>query len=148
MTGTPAALEFEFPPEPERLRWLRETLREELQRIAVSSDVANTVVLVVDEIVSNAIEHASSYRDGGHLMVRLEHGTGRLAMVFEDPDVPGNVVEDLARALEASRGQPPNPLAERGRGLFLVSECMVDPVISPRDGGGLHLRGSFDDDAT
>ena len=45
-------MEFQFPPEPEHLRSLRRHLRTKLDELGVNGDVADNMLLVIDEIVT------------------------------------------------------------------------------------------------
>ena len=138
------ALEFRFPPEPEHLRALRSQLRDKLAEFGVPEDLADNVLLVTDEIVSNAIEHAEDYRGhSGRLLVRVEPQDGDVLLEFEDPDVPPEVIAELAEALAAKRDNRPPPDSERGRGLFLIAHNVKDLEVKQRDDGGLHLHGRF-----
>ncbi len=137
-------LEFRFPPALEHLRSLRKHLREKLEESQIAIEVADSVVLVLDEIVTNAIEHAGSYRDeSGWLLVRMEASATAVIFEFEDPDVPTEVVDSLATALANSEQTHPPIHNERGRGLFLVALNIDELKVSHRPDGGLHLHGRF-----
>jgi len=137
-------LEFRFPPALEHLRSLRRHLRQKLQESHVSVETADSVILVLDEIVTNAIEHADSYRnESGWLLVRLDASGTDVLFEFEDPDVPTDVVDALAATLANSNEDHPPIDNERGRGLFLVALNIDDLKISHRPDGGLHLHGRF-----
>ena len=139
-------MEFRFPPEPEHLRSLRRHLRTKLDELGVHGDMADSVLLVLDEIVTNAIEHSDPYRDAdGHLTVRLCTRDAAVVFDFEDPDVPEPVVRELAAALSAGPGNRPPPDSERGRGLFLIAHHVDGLEITLRDGGGMRLHGRFPD---
>lgn len=143
MSAKSGQLEFVFPPDAEHLRTLRHHLRRKLVELAVFGELADSVVLVVDEIVTNAIEHARPYRLGaGQLVLRLERRADRVWLDFEDPDVPATVVQELARVL-AERAQPVDPAAERGRGLLLVAENVEALRIEEGPRGGMRLHGRF-----
>lgn len=138
-----APLEFQFPPDPEHLRSLRQHLRSKLNDLGVIGEVADNVVLIIDEIVTNSIEHSDPYRNDGQLVVRLGTDEKDVTLEFEDPDVPGSVVEELARAIESKIEKQPPPDSERGRGLFLIASHIDSLEISQRARGGLLLRGRF-----
>ncbi len=141
MSETPP-LEFVFAPRPARLRALRRQLRRQLDQLGVGDETADDVLLVVDEIVTNAIEHGARYRARGTLLVlRLRRVDAEVELEFEDPDVPERVVADLARRLEQSHNGPPALDAERGRGLFLIAVRFAEVSVRSGPGGGLHLRG-------
>ena len=114
--------------------------------MGVSDDRADSMVLVLDEIVTNAIEHGDSYRNSkGWLLLRIEASGRDLLLEFEDPDVPPRVVAQLASAIAAWTDALPPVDSERGRGLFLIARNLDRPEIKPAPGGGLQLRGRFRD---
>jgi len=140
-SGDPGRLEFQFPPDLGYLRTLRRHLRGELASNGVSEDLRNKVLLVLDEIVTNAIDHGAEYRVGdGHLTLRLAVERTEVSLEFEDPDVPLVIVQRLA-AMLASGGELPPIEAERGRGLILLAASVDSLVVTPRAAGGLHLAG-------
>jgi anti-sigma regulatory factor (Ser/Thr protein kinase) len=134
-------MEFRFPPDHGHLRTLRKEVRTGLQGSGVSRARIDMVLLVLDEIVSNSIEHAREYRSTGELRVRIEARAQGVLVEFEDPDVPETTVADLARVCRGRRDAVPAAHNERGRGLFLLADSVEDLVIAPAPGGGLSLRG-------
>jgi anti-sigma regulatory factor (Ser/Thr protein kinase) len=136
-------LEFEFSPDPSALSSLRHDLGRRLAGLRVGEQVAENVLLVVDEIVNNAIEHAAGYRHrNAKLALRLHAAGTRVVLEFEDPDVPSEVVRDLVRRLRALRRGPPPPFdAERGRGLFLIARRVSGLQLRALPAGGMRLRG-------
>lgn len=138
-------LEFRFPPDPEHLRILRQHVRSKLEGLAIEEDTVNNVVLVVDEMVANAIEHADPYRGSGHLLVRLRASGSDVLLDFEDPDVPADVIEELNTLLAAGAEKRPSPESERGRGLFLMATNIDRLEIVSRPDGGMLLKGRFVD---
>lgn len=137
------SLQFRFPPTPRHLRVLRRTVRRELEEHGHPPSTVDDVVLVLDELVTNAIDHARGYRNAGQLRVSLEETHEGLRLEFEDPDMPADTVDDLEHTLAACRRRPPPPRVERGRGLFLISLRLRDLRVRHRRGGGLVLRGFF-----
>ena len=136
-------LDFRFPAEPDHLRNLRQMLREGLAAMGVDEIVADRVLLVVDEIVSNAIEHGADYRQGEEpLRARVQLlGDQRVFLQFEDRDMPSEALAQLAREVQNTNGAAPTAELERGRGLFLVRELMVDLEVHEMIGGGMLLEG-------
>jgi anti-sigma regulatory factor (Ser/Thr protein kinase) len=135
-------LDFRIPARPEYLRDLRKAVREGVEAMGVAERARDQIVLVLDELVSNAIEHGDDYRTGGgELTVQVRLIGGGLWMEFIDPDMPGSMVAELHRALERWDGSPPPLTNERGRGLFLISAYVDELIVQPAQGGGLHVRG-------
>ncbi|MFI2471643.1 ATP-binding protein [Streptomyces globisporus] len=85
-------------------RCARSACRQALERWCVYGDAADSIVLMVHELVANALEHGSSPVT---LRLRLTHTR---SLICE--------VDDASTALPVAR--PPNALAEGGRGLLLV----------------------------
>ncbi len=136
-------LDFRFPAEPDHLRNLRQMLREGLAAMGVAEAVTDRVLLVVDEIVSNAIEHGVDYRHGEKpLRARVQLlDDRRVFLQFEDRDMPPETLAQLAREVQNTNGAPPIAELERGRGLFLVRELLVDLRVHEMSGGGMLLEG-------
>ncbi|MEM7202357.1 MAG: ATP-binding protein [Planctomycetota bacterium] len=137
-------IEFDFPPQPRFLRSLRNQLRHALGERGVAEDTTDVVLLVVDEIVSNAIEHATDYRSGAaNLSLRVAAAPERVSVEFVDPEVPDELVAELQQRVADSRNGPPPLDSERGRGLFLITEHFGEVRIDRAADGGLHLRGDL-----
>lgn len=135
-------LQFRIPALPEHLRDLRRGVREGVEAMGVTDAVCERAVLVLDELVSNAIEHGLDYRTtGGELFVQVNLTAGNLWMEFVDPDVPAPMVAELRRAFERWSENPPPLSNERGRGLFLIATYFDELIVQPAPGGGLQVRG-------
>lgn len=136
------ALEFRIPAQPEHLRDLRKGVREGVEAMGATAAVCERAVLVLDELVSNAIEHGDAYRTGGgELLVQVSLTAAGLWMEFVDPDVPGPMVEELRNAISRWGGEAPPITNERGRGLFLIATYLDELIVQAARGGGLHVRG-------
>lgn len=132
-----------FPAELGRMKELRRELRAALAEAHVTLSSGERVLLVVDEIVSNAIEHGRSYRRSQEpirvVITRAPDQT--VTVVIEDVDVPAAVVAQLTRELTESADARPHALLERGRGLFLIHTYLADLVITAAGGGGMRVQG-------
>lgn len=136
------ALEYQFPAEPAMLREIRGKLRSALEGKGLASQAVSRILLALDELVSNAIEHGQPYRAAGKpLRLQVSILEGDLCLDFFDLDVPDDRVLELAKLLAASAGKPPDLKAERGRGLFLIDDAFDEVSIEVGRGGGMHLRG-------
>lgn len=131
-----------FPPDPSRLRRLRSDVRARAELLGASPGVCDAAALVVDELVNNAIEHGAVYRRlGTDLTVVVAPQGSQLGIEFIDPEMPDELVRDLARALRDAAGGMPSLESERGRGLFLIAIYLDEVRVDAAAGGGLHLRG-------
>jgi anti-sigma regulatory factor (Ser/Thr protein kinase) len=131
-----------FPPSADVLRQLRADVRKAAAGLGADAAVCDTVALVVDELVNNAIEHGASYRAAGlDLAVSVTLLGGRIQVEFFDREMPADLVEELARALEEAANGLPALDSERGRGLFLLSVYLEGLTASVGSGGGLRLAG-------
>lgn len=135
-------VELSFPVESDTLRRARNEARAAAAGLGATERVCDTVALVVDELVNNAVEHGTGYRRGtAPLQVRLEPVPRGVALEFLDPEMPDGAVAELAEALGKAGDGTPALDNERGRGLFLMS-VYVDSLRVGRAGtGGLSLRG-------
>jgi anti-sigma regulatory factor (Ser/Thr protein kinase) len=131
-----------FPPSPAVLRQLRADVRAATARLGAEANVGDTVALVVDELVNNAIEHGAVYRVRGlDLGVQIGLDAGRITVEFFDQEMPEATVRELAGALAQAAAGMPSLENERGRGLFLLSVYLDDLRAEVDVGGGLRLAG-------
>lgn len=105
----------------------RHCLAEWLGEIPGTEAVASDVVSAADELCSNALTAASSKTE---LRARVE---AQSVVVDVTDDGPG-----IACALP---DEPPGPLAESGRGLYVARQLVDVLWLSARPGGG--TRASF-----
>jgi anti-sigma regulatory factor (Ser/Thr protein kinase) len=137
-------LRFELLPDPRRVRDLRRDVRSKLGPLGFEPEFITHVLLVLDEIVSNAIEHGSGYRAGdAPLVVTLRRSRRDLVLDFEDPAVPEDLVRQLRDAFACRDATCPPPESERGRGIYLVLGALRDVDVTQAPRGGLHLHGRF-----
>jgi anti-sigma regulatory factor (Ser/Thr protein kinase) len=131
-----------FPPDPQLLRRIRSDVRARAAGLGATPASCDALSLVVDELVNNAIEHGAAYRHKGvELSVAIAKDQDRITIDFVDPEMPDELVRDLARALRDAAGGMPTLDSERGRGLFLVAIYMEEVRVDVAAGGGLHLHG-------
>lgn len=131
-----------FAPSPSVLRQLRADVRDAVAGLGAPSPVGDTVALVVDELVNNAIEHGAVYRRRGlDLAVQITLAGGRISVEFFDQEMPNTIVRELATALTEAANGMPSLENERGRGLFLLSVYLDDLRAEVDASGGLRLAG-------
>ncbi len=140
--------EFHIAADPADARDLRRQVRQRLEPIGLRGADLDRLVLVLDELVGNAVEHGSVYRSQGDVLsVRvLVARSGGVDVEFHDPAAPEDVTDDIRRQIahhDNGKKQPPVH-NERGRGLFLIADAF-DSVEVQRgpDGHGLLLRGKL-----
>jgi len=124
------------------VRTFRCAVRERLETTGLAEAIVDRLVLVLDEIVCNSIEHGHAYRSVKDVLeVRVRLVDGHLDIRFCDPSCPPHVVREIDRLLVKSR-QGVSPDSERGRGLFLIHDGLEDLEVRTGPGGvGLELRG-------
>jgi anti-sigma regulatory factor (Ser/Thr protein kinase) len=131
-----------FPPSPAIVRKLRAEVRSLAADLGATEDVGDQLALVADEIVNNAIEHGSGYRSRGELLaLQVAVDGARLRVEFFDPEMPLDLVGQLADALAAAGRDLPALDSERGRGLFLLTVYLQDLRAEHEPTGGLRLIG-------
>ncbi|MGE3175666.1 MAG: ATP-binding protein [Planctomycetota bacterium] len=136
------AAPLRFPPDPLQLRKVRSDVRTQAKGLGAEPEQCDALSLVVDELVNNAIEHGAAYRRHGvDLSVAVGFAGGRVTVDFVDPEMPDDMVRDLAGALRDAAGGMPSLDSERGRGLFLIAIHMEELRVDVAAGGGLHLHG-------
>lgn len=132
-----------FPPRQDVLRQLRADVRSLVGKLGAAAEVCDTVALIVDELVNNAIEHGAVYRSRGlDLAVEIQRTDGRIAVEFQDQEMPDATVHELAAALADAANGMPSLENERGRGLFLLSVYLDGLRAEVAGHGGLRLVGT------
>ena len=96
--------------QPEAVRTARARLRAALERAAVPSARHHEPLLLVSELVTNAIQHGSSQGDQIEVSWTISNGTLRLAVV------------DAARGSDAPVALTPSEDRVHGRGLHVVDQ--------------------------
>ena len=121
---------------------VRRVLRTGLQLKGVPELCLERLILVVDEVVSNSIEHGAGYRQTTDpIRVRVGRSEEGLILVVDDVDVPRAVVESLASEFSGQEEVAPSVLLERGRGMFLIGTYLEDIQVTDADGCGMRLQG-------
>ena len=100
--GAPAAV-------AEARRWVRQVLEIE----AAPADIADTAVLLVSEVATNALTHTDSGHPGGRFVLRVRCGPGRLRVECDDAG---------SRTGSRPRYVMSGPEEVGGRGLALLAE--------------------------
>ncbi|MCC6782709.1 MAG: ATP-binding protein [Planctomycetes bacterium] len=134
---------FKLRPRFEQVRALRNGLRQRLEPLGVAESDVDRLVLVVDEMVSNAIEHGERYRRPDDLLtVRFAVDSQHVDLDFLDPAVPSDTVGQILVLLQQCRSGRPPLDNERGRGLYLIDDGLdsLDVALEPL-GVGLRVRG-------
>lgn len=111
-----------FSPHTAAVQPARHLLADWLERVPVSSNDLDAILLAASELCANAVRHSSGKPGSVELRARVESG----AIVLEVSDDGGT---ELPVSVEF--GDVPDLDAERGRGLFLVRELMdyVDTAV-------------------
>lgn len=131
-----------FPPRQGVLKQLRARVRAIAAHLGAPLAVCDTLALVVDELVNNAIEHGSGYRRHNlDLAIEIARVGDRITIEFFDQEMPVANVRELARALAAAAEGTPSLESERGRGLFLMSIYLESLRAEVAQMGGLRLVG-------
>jgi anti-sigma regulatory factor (Ser/Thr protein kinase) len=137
------AFDLEVLPHVGQVRFLRADLRERLEASGVGESDVDRMVLVVDEMVNNAIEHGAFHRQASDVLtLHVVIGEAELHLEFVDPSAPQDLVDQVEAMLRAcAQGRPPLD-SERGRGLFLIADGFDElRVVTGEGGHGLRLIG-------
>lgn len=100
----------------------------EARRCGAAGDLLDRLVLAAGEAIANAVEHGA-----GDVFVELVHESDRYGLRVLDEGA------GLAGDGLASASLPDDPLAPRGRGLFLM-RTLADEVAASRGGVELWFR--------
>jgi len=120
----------EFPYKPESVGTARHALADALQRMRVAPSVADDAILILSELVSNALRHA----------LPLDDGTIRVAWWMEDSNILRIAVTDGGRQQSCD----PTPTAD-GEGMDLAATDLEEVDESAVDGRGLGIVGLLAD---
>jgi PAS domain S-box-containing protein len=108
-------------------RTVREGFVASLERHGFSSDDRGDAELIFSELVGNVVRHAAS---AATVEAAVDHGSPYSVLHIFDS---GSGFYHVSRP-------PPEPYAEDGRGLFVISALSVDFTVSERPDGGSHAR--------
>ncbi len=96
--------------------------------IGCSRDDAIAALTVFGELVANAVSH----------------GAGKVEIVLDTAGkLPVLHVLDRGPSFTCEALVPPDPLAESGRGLYIVAQLARDFRVAPRHDGGTHARATL-----
>jgi serine phosphatase RsbU (regulator of sigma subunit)/anti-sigma regulatory factor (Ser/Thr protein kinase) len=122
--------EYRFSPSPVTIPLSRHLFADWVEHLSLDDGERSDLLLVVSELCSNAVRHASGAPAG----LVLRAWTEGDAVVVE--------VEDDGAGFELHGrydDEPPDPEAEQGRGLYVV-EALTDEMSVRRNGGSTVVR--------
>ena len=125
-----APFEYRFSPNMAAVPLARHFLQDWLERVPVETAEAADLLLVATELAANAVHHASP--QPGSILVRASVSGADIVVEVEDDGGHPIMLPDPTDDL-------PEPLAERGRGLFLVRE-LADEFDSEVIAGQTRVR--------
>lgn len=116
----------------------RHLLARWLARRGAAGAAVEAIELVVTEVCNNAIEHGCASRTDPLSVCAQIHGEDVSIDVLESN---GSLAAPLSKALDTAE-EPPEAIAERGRGLFLIRAYVDEVRIDETSEGRLriHLR--------
>jgi anti-sigma regulatory factor (Ser/Thr protein kinase) len=131
-----------FAADLSRMAEMRRLLRESLEGEGVEESRLDRLVLVVDEVVSNSIEHGADYRQSSKpIRVQVQSIQGELFLKIDDIDMPADKIAGLAQVFGEESEAAPSAMALRGRGMYLITSYLEDLEIVAVDGAGMRLQG-------
>ena len=132
------------PADTAIVRRVRHQIMQTLARIAAPGADLSATQIVVAELLTNALAHTSGQAwvslrwDGTHPLLSVaDLGPG---FAVDESAGPGLV--DAARTLVPRL--PKDPLAEGGRGLYLVAHFALDVAVAARATGGTVVSVTLD----
>lgn len=105
----------------ENLHNMRASIRNFFKRSRLDEDVANLVVLSIDEAVANIIEHGYRLSPKGTIDISIELTTAKIAIKILDCSQQFNPKSAVTNAHNAI-----NTKKQRGLGLIIIHRCMDD----------------------
>jgi anti-sigma regulatory factor (Ser/Thr protein kinase) len=133
------------PADTAAVRRLRHQIMQTLGRIATADADLSATEIVVAELLTNALAHTSGRAwvtlrwDGTHPLLSVADLGPGFALTG---GVAGSGLIDAARTLVPRL--PDDPLAEGGRGLFLVAHLALDVAVAARATGGTVVSVTLD----
>jgi anti-sigma regulatory factor (Ser/Thr protein kinase) len=125
-----APFEYRFAPNMAAVPLARHFLQDWLVRVPIEPAEAADLLLVATELAANAVHHASA--QPGSILMRASVSGPDIVVELEDDGGHPVTLPDPTDDL-------PEPLAERGRGLFLV-RALVDELDSEVTAGHTRVR--------
>ncbi len=122
--------EYRFSPSPATIPLARHLFADWVEHLALDDGERSDLLLVVSELCSNAVRHASG-APGGLVLRAWAEGDAVVVEVEDDGD--GFELHDHYD------DETPDPEAERGRGLYVV-EALTDEMSVRRNGGTTVVR--------
>lgn len=107
---------------------LRKILKENLENHRISEDKIHTCITVVDEILSNIVEHSYKFKRGP-IKLKIEKDTRNILIYFEEQGTP--FIFQKGKKMDLDEDEILKK--ERGLGLFIV-EKIVDKFDFERKG--------------
>ncbi len=120
----------QFSPQAAAVPLARHLLRDWLEFVPVEPDAVDSLLLAASELCSNAVRHSTGSPASVQLLAWAEADT----VVIEVSDDGGEI-----RWMDPRADDLPDPEAEQGRGLFLVS-VLVDDVSCRVEGDRAIIR--------
>ena len=112
---------YEIRNEPAALQCLKQELDSSLSAELKGFDVRATVLLVIDELVSNLLKYGFSLEPGQRSYLKIEFNEDWLEIELKDNGLPFN---PLVLPAPSSLGQGLSDRAVGGLGLYLVLKMM------------------------
>ena len=108
--------EIHFQATPDQLRQVRKVVRAATEQKGCAREVANCIVLAVDEASANVIKHGYGERNTGDIILEIYYSQGELVIRLTDFAKPINK--------EAIQSRDLNDIRPGGLGVHLISEIM------------------------
>ncbi len=109
--------EIHFQANPNQLQQVRNAVRAATEQKGCEKEVANCIVLAVDEACTNVIRHGyGEHNNRGHIILEIYYSQGELVIHMTDFARPVNKKAIQARDL--------NDIRPGGLGVHLISEIM------------------------
>ena len=121
-----AAVEVRIASDPRWLRFVRLVIREFCQALSAGEEVADAVVVAVNEAVSNVMRHAYGGDTTQPISIRCSRHGDMLEVSICDHGKEADLVSQPI--------QPPNELRSGGRGLFLIRSLVDEYEFVRADG--------------
>ena len=133
-------LKFHFESKPEKLRLVRELVKNTTSSIGCNPELCEKLVIAVNEACMNVIQHADHGEYSGEIILEILNNEGQLLFRLEDNASPMD--------LESAKPRDLNEIRPGGLGIHFIREIMDDYVmghLKGETGNYLEMRKRIDD---
>lgn len=126
-------LKFHFPAKPDQLCTVRELVKQAAKMTGCQAEMADKLVIAVNEACMNVIQHAYKGDDSGEIVLEILNNNNRLLFCLQDYAEPID--------LDSVKPRPLEDIRPGGLGVHFIREIMDECEMGHLEGGtGNYLK--------